>query len=124
VFFWALERGLSLELARTMVVNTIVVSEIFYLFSVRFVHGPSLTWTGVLGTRAVLIGVAIVVLAQLAFTYVPWLQAVFDTRPIATLDGLAIIAIGAVVFILVEAEKHLLHGARPGPQASYSPVQQ
>ena len=45
------------RLARTMVVNTIVVMEIFYLFSVRYIHGPSLTWQGVLGTPAVLIGV-------------------------------------------------------------------
>jgi magnesium-transporting ATPase (P-type) len=44
VFFWTLERGLPLELARTMVVNTIVVMQIFYLFSIRYAHGPSLTW--------------------------------------------------------------------------------
>ena len=36
-----------------MVVNTLVVMEIFYLFSVRYVHGPALTWQGVLGTPAV-----------------------------------------------------------------------
>jgi magnesium-transporting ATPase (P-type) len=109
VFFWALQRGDSLELARTMVVNTLVVCEIFYLFSVRYVHGPSLTWSGVVGTPAVLIGVAVVVIAQLAFTYLPWLQLVFETRGLAPLDGLAITAIGAAVFIAVEAEKHLLH---------------
>ena len=39
VFFYAIERGVSIETARTMVVNTIVVMEIFYLFSVRYVHG-------------------------------------------------------------------------------------
>jgi magnesium-transporting ATPase (P-type) len=71
VFFWTLERGLPLELARTMVVNTIVVMQIFYLFSIRYVHGPSLTWTGILGTPAVLIGVGTVVIAQLIFTYHP-----------------------------------------------------
>ena len=38
-----------------MVVNTLVVMEIFYLFSVRYVHGSSLTWRGVLGTPAVLV---------------------------------------------------------------------
>jgi hypothetical protein len=39
MFFWAEARGLPIETARTMVVNTIVVMEIFYLFSVRYVHG-------------------------------------------------------------------------------------
>ena len=81
MFFTALERGQPLETARTIAVNTIVVMEIFYLFSVRYVHGTSLTWTGVLGTPAVLIGVAAVALAQLAFTYLPAMQAAFETRP-------------------------------------------
>jgi magnesium-transporting ATPase (P-type) len=114
VFFWTLERGLPLELARTMVVNTIVVMQIFYLFSIRYVHGPSLTWAGVLGTPAVRIGVAVVVVAQLAFTYHPWMQFVFATRPVDPVDGLVIIAIGAVLFLVIEAEKKLLGLVRSG----------
>ncbi|HUF45614.1 MAG TPA: cation-transporting P-type ATPase [Aestuariivirgaceae bacterium] len=108
VFFWALQRGLSLELARTMVVNTLVVCEIFYLFSVRYVHGPSLTWTGVLGTPAVLIGVGVVVIAQLIFTYLPWMHLVFATRPVALADGLVIVGIGVALFLVIEAEKQLI----------------
>jgi magnesium-transporting ATPase (P-type) len=108
VFFWALQRGLSLELARTMVVNTLVVCEIFYLFSVRYVHGPSLTWTGVLGTPAVLIGVSVVVIAQLIFTYLPWMHHVFATRPVALADGLAIVGIGVALFLVIEVEKQLI----------------
>jgi magnesium-transporting ATPase (P-type) len=108
VFFWTLERGLPLELARTMVVNTIVVMQIFYLFSIRYAHGPSLTWQGLVGTRAVLIGIATVVLAQFAFTYHPWAQFGFETRPVPLTDGLVIVAIGIVVFLIVEAEKHLM----------------
>ena len=114
VFFWALQRGLSLELSRTMVVNTLVVCEIFYLFSVRFVHGPSLTWTGVLGTPAVLIGVGVVVLAQFVFTYLPWMHAVFATRPVALVDGLVIVAIGIALFLVVEAEKFVIERVRSG----------
>ena len=64
VFFWSIERGLGLDYARTLVVNAIVVMEIAYLFSVRYLHLTSFTWTGVLGTRAVLIGVVIAVLCQ------------------------------------------------------------
>jgi magnesium-transporting ATPase (P-type) len=108
VFFWTLERGLSLELARTMVVNTIVVMQIFYLFSIRYAHGPSLTWQGLVGTRAVLIGIATVLLAQFAFTYHPWMQFVFATRPVALADGVVIVVIGVVLFLVVEAEKSLM----------------
>lgn len=107
LFFYAIERGLSVEMARTMVVNVIVVMEVFYLFSIRYVHGPSMTWRGILGTPAVLIGVAMVVGAQLAFTYVPFMQSVFDTEPIAPLDGLLIICIGIALLLLVELEKRV-----------------
>ena len=105
IFFYAIERGLSVELARTMVVNTIVVMEIFYLFSVRYIHGPSLTWQGVLGTPAVLVAVVVVVAAQLAFTYVPFMQGVFKTEPVAPFDGALIVGIGVALLIVVEIEK-------------------
>jgi magnesium-transporting ATPase (P-type) len=105
VYYWAEGRGLGHETARTMVVNTIVVMEIFYLFSVRYVHGTSFTWQGVVGTRAVLIGVSVIFVAQLLFTYAPFMQAVFKTRPVALTDGLAIIAIGMTMLSIVEIEK-------------------
>ncbi len=107
IYAWATARGLPVELARTMAVNTLVVMEIFYLFSVRYVHGTSLTWQGVLGTRAVLTGVAAVVVAQFAFTYLPPLQAVFGTRPVSLPDGLAIVGVGVVLLLIVEIEKRV-----------------
>ena len=105
MFFWALARGLPLETARTLVVNTIVVMEIFYLFSVRFRHGSSLTWRGLFGTRAVLAGVAMVTVLQFLFTYAPFMQALFDTRPVAFQDGLAVVGVGIALFVILEVEK-------------------
>ena len=81
--------------------------EIFYLFSVRYIYGPSITWQGILGTPAVLISVVVVVAAQLAFTYVPPMQAVFKTEPVAPLDGALIVGIGVALLIVVEIEKRL-----------------
>ncbi|MEZ5905840.1 MAG: HAD-IC family P-type ATPase [Geminicoccaceae bacterium] len=105
VYYWSVARGLPIETARTLVVNTIVAMEIFYLFNVRYVHGASLTWRGVLGTPAVLIGVASVVVLQVAFTYVPWLQLAFGTRALAVSDGLVAVAVGVALFVVVEVEK-------------------
>lgn len=107
IYSWADGRGLPVETARTMAVNTLVVMEIFYLFSVRYVHGTALTLRGVLGTPAVLAGVATVVAAQLAFTYLPPLQAVFGSRPVSLGDGLAIIATGVALLGIVEVEKRI-----------------
>ncbi|WP_425106949.1 HAD-IC family P-type ATPase [Ancylobacter sp.] len=108
VFFHSLWRGQEVEMARTLVVNTLVVLEIFYLFNVRFLHMRSLSWRGVLGTPAVLLALAAVVAGQFAFTYLPVMQAIFDTRPVALLDGVMIIAIGVALMVVLEGEKLLL----------------
>lgn len=105
VFFMALDDGRDVETARTMVVNMIVVLEIFYLFNVRYLGQTSFTLRGALGTRPVLIAIAVVVLAQLAFTYAPPMQALFDTRPLTIADGALIIAIGVALMAVLEVEK-------------------
>lgn len=105
MFAWAEGRGLSHEAARTIVVNTVVVMEIFYLFSVRYLHGTSASWQGVLGTPAVIMGVVGIIVLQLAFTYLPLMQTLFDTRPVGFADGLAIIAVGVALFTILELEK-------------------
>ena len=107
IFSWAESNGASLEEARTLVVNTIVVMEIFYLFSVRYAHGTSLTLEGLVGTPAVMIGVSSTVLAQLAFTYLPWMQTLFETRPVGPVEVVAVIGIGVALFLLCELEKRV-----------------
>ncbi|WP_448580301.1 HAD-IC family P-type ATPase [Thermaurantiacus sp.] len=107
IFFWAEAQGLPIETARTLVVNTIVAMEVFYLFNVRFVHGPSLTASGILGTPAVLIGVSLTFLAQLAFTFLPVFNRLFTTTPISLGQGLLVIGIGIALFLMVEGEKWL-----------------
>ncbi len=108
IFFYALGKGLDLDTARTMVVNTIVVLEIFYLFNVRYLHMTSFTWKGALGTPPVLIAVGAVIAAQFAFTYWPVMQTLFATKPVALADGLLIIGIGVAAMIILETEKHLM----------------
>lgn len=108
VFAWANWRGEPLEQARTLVVNTVCVMEIFYLFSVRYLHASSFSTRGIKGTPAVLWAVAGVVVAQLAFTYLPWMQQVFDTRAVPLADGIVAIGIGVALMVILELEKALL----------------
>ncbi len=112
IFFYALERGLSVETARTMVVNVIVVFEIFYLFNVRYLHMTSFSWRGAMGTPPVLIALAVVVGAQFAFTYLPVMQELFDTTPVQFADGLVIVAAGLILMLVLEGEKLLLRRLR------------
>ncbi len=107
IFLWTRSQGATLEEARTYAVNTLVVMEVFYLFSVRYLRTPSLTLTGVQGTRAVLIAVAVVTSLQLVFTYAPFMNALFDTRPVGLIHGLEITGVGIALFAILEVEKGL-----------------
>ncbi|MBD3620017.1 MAG: cation-transporting P-type ATPase [Chromatiales bacterium] len=105
IFAWSQYHGATLEEARTYAVNTLVVMEIFYLFSIRYLDSSSIGWRQVRGTRAVLIAVGIVVALQLLFTYAPFMETFFDTRPVDFIHGVEIIAIGVTLFALLELEK-------------------
>ena len=107
IFSYALDRGYSVELARTIAVNTLVVMEIFHLFFIRNLYSTSLTWKGIRGTKVVWMTVAVVTLAQFAITYAPPLQKVFATEAIPFLDGLLIIGVGVALFAIIEIEKQI-----------------
>jgi len=109
MFEWAELHGASDDLARTIVVNAIVSMEIFYLFSVRYSRTTSLTWRGALGTPALLIGVGSVAALQFGFTYLPFMQVIFQTRPVALVDVLVIIGSGVTLFVIMEIEKKVRH---------------
>jgi magnesium-transporting ATPase (P-type) len=108
MFFAALELGRDLETARTLVVNALVVLQVFYLFNVRYLHMTSFTLRGALGTPAVLWALAAIVAAQLAFTYAPVMQYWFATRAVAPVDGALVLACGVAFMFLLEGEKLLL----------------
>ncbi len=107
IYTYAVDRGYPVEVARTLAVNMLVVLEIFHLFFIRNIYGTSLSWQAARGTRTVWITVAVVTVAQFAVTYVPWLQAVFGTGPVAFRDGVIVVALGAAFFAIIEAEKQL-----------------
>lgn len=107
IYQYGIDRGYSVELARTIALNTLVVMEIFHLFFIRNIYSTSLTWQAVRGTRVVWAVVIAVTVAQFAITYLPPLQAVFATKPVPLLDGLLIVGIGVSLFAIIEMEKQL-----------------
>jgi potassium/sodium efflux P-type ATPase len=106
-FELALMLGRDLEAARTMAVNTLIAMEVFYLFSMRYSLGTSLTWQGVIGTKPVLIALAVVLCAQLLFIYAPFMQNIFDSRALSLTDLLLIVATGIIVMVIIEIEKQM-----------------
>lgn len=104
---YAIERGYSVDLARTIALNTLVVMEIFHLFFIRNIYSTSLTWQAARGTKLVWVLVITVTVAQFAITYLPPLQVIFATEAIPFLDGLIIVGVGIVMFAIIEIEKQI-----------------
>lgn len=107
MYHYAIDQGYSIELARTIALNTLVVMEIFHLFFIRNIYGTSLTWKAVRGTKIVWLVVTAVTAAQFAITYLPPLQTVFATVAIPFQDGLLIVGIGVALFAIIETEKQM-----------------
>ncbi len=107
IFAYAMDKGYSLELARTLALNCLVVMEIFHMFFVRNIYGTSLTWRAVQGTKVVWATVIIITTAQFAITYWPPLQTVFETEAIPVAEGMLLVGIGALLFIILEVEKQI-----------------
>ncbi len=105
VYQYAIAQGYSLELARTMAMNTLVVLEIVQLFFIRGLHESRLRLDLIRATRPVWLAVIGVTVAQLLITYLPAMQRVFETESVSVTDGLLILAVGLVSFALMEGYK-------------------
>ncbi len=108
MFLWEQRQNATIEEARTVAVNTLVMFEIFYLFSARYITAPVLNRQGLLGNSYVLYAVGLLVVFQLAFTYLPALQALFGTAAISAGVWLRIVLVAVSVLFIVELEKMLV----------------
>jgi len=106
LFSWELSAGASVAEARTAAVNVFVVIELFYLFNCRSLKNSILS-LGVLSNPWVIGGAAAMLLLQMAYTYLPLMNRLFQSAPIAPAVWGRTFAAGAMVFLLVEIEKML-----------------
>ena len=117
VFRFEEHRGYSIEMAQTMAVNTLVLGQVFYLFNSRFIRESSLRLELLFTNLVVWIAIGVLVVLQLMFVYVPFLNLWFHSAPIGARDWLLPIGIGFVIFLAVEAEKGLLRKMKPATSA-------
>jgi Ca2+-transporting ATPase len=106
LFEWSIQNGLSLEEARTIAVNTIVMIEIFYLFNCRSLS-KSVFRIGFFSNRFIFLGILIMISLQICFTYVPTMNDIFQTSPIGIDYWLIITAISVSVFLIIELTKFI-----------------
>ncbi|MDX9953985.1 MAG: cation-transporting P-type ATPase [Anaerolineae bacterium] len=106
LFEWELQRGATLEVARTVAVNLVVFVELFYLFNSRsLTHSPFKI--GLFSNRWLWLGVGGMVLLQMAFTYLPFMHTIFSSAPMGWAEWWRIILFGVMSFGVVELEKWL-----------------
>ncbi len=107
-FLWEQAHGASIEAARTVAVNALVMGEIFYLFNSRFLLAPSYGLRSFIDSRPVLIAIAAVVALQALFTYAVPFQKLFGTVSLDAAAWWRILLFGVLLFCAVEIEKLVL----------------
>ncbi|MDD2775647.1 MAG: cation-transporting P-type ATPase [Gallionella sp.] len=108
LFMWESARGVSIESARTVAVNALVIGEIAYLFNCRYLLAPVRTWRDFTGNVYILITTALLLVTQLAFTYLPIMQKLFNAVALDTAAWLHIITFGVLLFVIMEIEKAVI----------------
>ena len=104
---WLLNAGYAEKLVRTMTLQTIVFCQAFHLFNSRSIRKPVYS-LNFFGNRAVFAVLGLMVVLQLAITYLPFMNTVFGTVPLEPMYWFAPILLGVVVFIVVEIEKFVM----------------
>lgn len=106
LFTWERNAGATLPEARTAAVNLFVTVETFYLFSCRSLTRSA--WRlGLLGNRWIIGGVLAQTAGQLALTYLPAMNHLFQTAPISGAAWLRILALAVLAAVVVAIDKRL-----------------
>jgi Ca2+-transporting ATPase len=97
---------LALREAQTMTVTTVVFFQVFYLFNCRSLR-TSVFALGLFSNKTVYLGIAVLLVLQAGFVYLPFGRTVFGTAPL-TSDAVArSMLIAAIVLPIVSIEKAL-----------------
>lgn len=108
VFYWELERGASLEIARTAAINALVMGQIAYLFNCRNMTESVLNRQGLFGNRYVWLAIGVLLILQSLLTYWGPMQTLFSTAPIDIGAWTYILLFALALLVVVEGEKYYL----------------
>ncbi|WP_262923533.1 MULTISPECIES: cation-transporting P-type ATPase [Pseudomonas] len=124
LFLWQMSEGASVETARTMAVNAVVVAEMFYLVNTRALIAPVTNREGLLGNPYLLLAIAACVPLQLFFTHAPVMQEIFGSTDLTLLEWGKVMGAGLLVYLVVELEKSMIRRTRLAARlamAAYDP---
>jgi Ca2+-transporting ATPase len=93
---------------QTMIFTTLAFAQVWQALAVRSSQ-ESLFSLGFFSNRLLAVMVLVILSAQLAVIYIPFLQLFFSTQPLSPVDLGISLGLGSLVFIAIEMEKLLLH---------------
>lgn len=105
LFIYYRSAGASIEYARTIAVNALVMVEVFYLFNCRLLTQSLFQRSFLTGSRAVFLAFISVVILQVTFSYMPISHQLFGLASITLKDWLLIVTSTLSVVFVVEIEK-------------------
>ena len=103
---WLQPRGYSPEFIRTVLLQTLVTAQWFYMLNCRVSDGFSLS-KGLLMNKGIWIVSAVLLVLQLLIIYAPFMQLLFGTTGLPFRYWVITFIIGFVMFLIVEVEKPL-----------------
>jgi magnesium-transporting ATPase (P-type) len=107
LYTYAIDANHSIAYAQALSLNTLVFLEAFYLFYIRNHNTLSLGLRNLIGTKIVWIAVGTLFVAQIAITYMPWMQNIFRTEGISLFDFSLVFLVGFVMLGILEVEKQI-----------------
>lgn len=106
LFEYEINRGASVQEARTVAVNVVIFVELFYLFNAR-----SLTRSpfqiGFFSNPWAIGGSVLMVLLQILFTYAPFMHQLFGSAPMSLILWVDVLVVSLAAFGIIEVEKWL-----------------
>ncbi|CAN5233940.1 cation-transporting P-type ATPase [soil metagenome] len=96
--------GATLEEGRSVTTSVFIVLQSFYLLNCRSLIRPFFP-TGTFSNVWIFIGIGIMLLLQIGFVYLPFMNTLFGTAPIGLMSWVRIVIAGLALYSIVEFEK-------------------
>ncbi|WP_457101538.1 HAD-IC family P-type ATPase [Microbacterium sp. P5_E9] len=107
VFYSVAATGVDVNYARTEAVLMLALGQMAYLLNCRFMSRSSITLEVLRGNRTVWLSAGALLVLQALFTYVPVMNTLFESQPLALISWVLPLVLSVVIFFVVEGLKAL-----------------
>lgn len=105
LYLWELNiEGRGIEVARTAALNALVMIEIVYLLNCRSLTKP-IFQIGLYSNKWIILGILLMLLLQIAYTYLPSMNTIFQSAPLDLETWLRILILALISYIIIESDK-------------------